>query len=1118
MGVRQLDTFMKRHVENGFASVDIHVECMKFERSHGKKPVLVIDLLGFISLIIEDKGQMLCGGRHQMYEENLEQILKELSKHADLVFFEDKLPPEEKKETILKRDQEKDETITEIIKRVKSHTLLSDILVEMGDWKITRTLSHYDMVKILAKRHGLIKFALTKDCDAEIAQYANDNPAVLAVIANDSDFLIFLGRWRYFSISDIKLNPLRTKEYNKKALRNTLRLNDQQLTILSSLSGNDVIRFPEVEKFLKTNLGERIKANRKFDFLGYFIHALPKDLNSAIEVIAKKVFNSDSKEVLEHIKDSINQYDTIFESKKLTDPLEKLCVDKQFGFTIDVLKKFVRKFFPYYCDITKPSTLMNVIMEVILKAVGIINFDEKDDPEKFSYYGKKTDCTGIQQYSDFPIFPSFNLPPLMELLEREKYPNHKQIRFQLLKWLINEKKLEKYDLNFVPKRFVHDILTLVFMTSNGFITTTQADIILLTIYNVEQKVTPREFRLPVVINENAFQIAHLYNFSYGLINKCFEVTGLLDSMSKILNFDGVAFHELYLKNESGMALKSLPVELRKWQNGFASVDIHEECTKFERSHGKKPVLVIDLLGLLGPIVEDKGQMLCGGRHQMYEENLEEILNELSKYANLVFFEDKLPPEEKKETILKRDQEKDERITEIIKRVKSHTPLSDILVESGDWMITRTLSHYDMVKALAKRHGLMKYALTKDCDAEIAQYANNNPAVLAVIANDSDFLIFPGRWRYFSNSEIKLNPLRTKEYNKKALRNTLRLNDQQLTILSSLSGNDVLRYPEVEKFLKTNLGEWIKPKPKFFFLRNFIHALPRDLDSAIKEIAEKVFNSGSKKFLEHIKDSINQYDTFFETKKLTDPLEKQCVDKQFNFIIDVLKKFDRKFFPYYCDITRPSNSINIIMEVILKAVGIINFDEKDDPEKFSYYGKKIHSEDIQQHFDFPIFPSFNLPPLMELLEGEKYPNHKQIRFQLLKWLINEKKLEKYDLNLVPKRFVHDILTLVFMTSNGFITTTQADIILLTVYNVEQKVTPKELRLPVIINENAFQIAHLYNFSYGLINKCFEVTGLLDSMSKILNFDGVAFHELYLKNESGMALKSLPVELRKWRIYR
>lgn len=108
---------------------------------------------------------------------------------------------------------------------------------------IPRLTSGTDFIRATAKKYGEVIVAETKECDAELARFASNNPSVIAVFTDDSDFLIFTGNWKYFSIEKMyNLENLRTKEFSRTALRRYLDLDDEQMKLLSTISGNDILK------------------------------------------------------------------------------------------------------------------------------------------------------------------------------------------------------------------------------------------------------------------------------------------------------------------------------------------------------------------------------------------------------------------------------------------------------------------------------------------------------------------------------------------------------------------------------------------------------------------------------------------------------------------------------------------------------------------------------------------------------------------------------------------------------------------------------------------------------------------------------------------------------------
>jgi len=105
--------------------------------------------------------------------------------------------------------------LPEWIKRQNDTRIAWDIILEKIDQKWTvdeiienvqnlpKVKSHSKIAKVLAKRYGNIKTAMDRECDAEMAKFACENPRVLAILADDSDFLIYPGNWKYFSLRDL---------------------------------------------------------------------------------------------------------------------------------------------------------------------------------------------------------------------------------------------------------------------------------------------------------------------------------------------------------------------------------------------------------------------------------------------------------------------------------------------------------------------------------------------------------------------------------------------------------------------------------------------------------------------------------------------------------------------------------------------------------------------------------------------------------------------------------------------------------------------------------------------------------------------------------------------------
>lgn len=125
-----------------------------------------------------------------------------------------------------------------------------------------------------------------------------------------------------------------------------------------------------------------------------------------------------------------------------------------------------------------------------------------------------------------PIYPEQPVPDLMQLLDRENFPELDEVRFKLLSWALDLSS-EDCQLARIPSAYLRPILTLNFMVHKGFISVKEADIILLSIKHVVLDILP-EYNRPPVVAARAFQVAFMYLKFYGDTGRCIKTCGLRD--------------------------------------------------------------------------------------------------------------------------------------------------------------------------------------------------------------------------------------------------------------------------------------------------------------------------------------------------------------------------------------------------------------------------------------------------------------------------------------------------------------------------------------------------------------------------------------------------------------
>lgn len=482
-----------------------------------------------LDLFSRDPSEMLCGGRYSRKIDLYDHLLRELSKIADLVFFEDGTLIHQKLDVWKQRQDRKYGNCIDVMENIYKEIPLN-IIVAFNPHDIPKTTMHRKIIEEKAKKYGKLIKSELKDCDTEIARFAINNQRVLAVLADDTDFLIFPGKWRYFSVRNLNYLSFETMEYNRIALRRYLNLNDDQLIILSSINGNDIVNFDEVIPFHRALIGFKHRfCNARFPALADFIRS------TSLEEIVRQLSYHVAPECLRLFPESVDMYQLNFTHVMEDDPLLKMLRKKDYFFILEIIKQNLQTFTTCYFDMRVDcfKNFFSAYSMLLRKQIGIVM--------KNGYIGNfyelvtKTSHENSYHKNDLkPIHPETPLPPLIELIDREKFPQYDSYRFGLALWTLGNK---SFNLESIPSNYLLDILTLTFLSENGFISVAEADLVLMSIFAVETKMIPdHHITPPSVINPRAFHIAFLFTKFHLFVEHSLEVTGLKDLTVILLNF------------------------------------------------------------------------------------------------------------------------------------------------------------------------------------------------------------------------------------------------------------------------------------------------------------------------------------------------------------------------------------------------------------------------------------------------------------------------------------------------------------------------------------------------------------------------------------------------------
>lgn len=286
--------------------------------------MIVIDFYGLANSIgLDNERDKVCGGRHQLAIKKWTQLLDALkATGSKLVFFSDLNIQEGKVDVWLNRRNEDFKTNVKLYDLISEGRTLSEIAAKQDTWK-SLTSIFYNLAEI-AHSYGEFNFSIQHECDLELAQYATVHKA-MAVITNDTDFLIFEGKWKLWFSHSIYLtdsNQLRIVDYNKYALANIFGLAPDQLPMFATLMGNDFTssHYDELTNFCKT-MGP---LKYRFQNIAHFVRKewYGHSKNNNIDRIVHRVFGYVNDDRLKLIKDSLDSYNINFPPANISNPIE----------------------------------------------------------------------------------------------------------------------------------------------------------------------------------------------------------------------------------------------------------------------------------------------------------------------------------------------------------------------------------------------------------------------------------------------------------------------------------------------------------------------------------------------------------------------------------------------------------------------------------------------------------------------------------------------------------------------------------------------------------------------------------------------------------------------------
>ncbi|XP_053675299.1 uncharacterized protein LOC128725571 [Anopheles nili] len=563
---------------------------------------------------------------------------------------------------------------------------------------------------------------------------------------------------------------------------------------------------------------------------------------------------------------------------------------------------------------------------------------------------------------------------------------------------------------------------------------------------------------------------------------------------------------------------------RKVKGGIYSLRIENEI-KNALKRNQKPLIVIDLMALFGLFSSDKQSLLCGSQVWLMERKAGEFFERLTKAgAELVFFYDGSVQQIKYETWVKRQNDKYDRMIDVIDAINRRTPLAQIVEQCVRKIHNNTQLK---LKRVAMQHGKCIVSMHVECDQALAAYATEHNA-LAVISHDTDFLIFPGEWQLWSSDHLDCNELTTRGYNRPALVRTLGLRWPQMAVWATLAGNDFFTYEEVQPFHQS-LGQHYQI---YYKLVEYVRTLPiknKLQKAAIPSIIARVYKNRPipADATECFTSSLTFYQIDEQSLNANPPMEPMkafLLEADHQFVYNILTGARHHFTLYYFDYrsTEFGNYFEIVKPIISRIGGIILYHHRDERQHLVVAAQRSHGEshcvgDVPATFPNTITP----PPIMELLSPDPDIRARllDVKLQLLCWVCSDNLLDQLqDFLNVPSSLMVTVLVLYRLRQYGVLRIFEADLLLLIAhqhstgeFDSSQEPQPDSL-LP-----RAFRLCFLFQKVYTHFARVAKAIGLQREYRPSMPYDGHRFHNQYRVWNGTRIDEHQLAPIAAWRLY-
>ncbi|BES93730.1 family with sequence similarity 120B [Nesidiocoris tenuis] len=323
-----------------------------------------------------------------------------------------------------------------------------------------------------------------------------------------------------------------------------------------------------------------------------------------------------------------------------------------------------------------------------------------------------------------------------------------------------------------------------------------------------------------------------------------------------------------------MGIPGLMSQVKRSRSCHKQVDIAREAEKV-RSEGREPVVIVDMMACLR-IMYGSLPWVPGGQTKEFVCEVEKFADRFKRVGiKLVFYIDGSLDEAKEEKWKKNKKSK----IDIVQNIFDNMRRRSCGIGVGHIEVLPQNLGFTAVRAL-RRCGCEVIRSVGDCDLEIARYGCDEKC-LAVLASDSDFIIFPGNWQFWALDDLCLDKMTTMAFDKSQFALNLGIDVRHFPILASLLGNDVIERHHLSTFHRAY--KMAKNFPEATLVASFIRgAVAKSSEPDLEFVARKAFLTGRAKEL--FFKSVQSYDV--ETSVRDDP---PSDDENWNAVCRMMRK-------------------------------------------------------------------------------------------------------------------------------------------------------------------------------------------------------------------------------------